>query len=271
MTSFKSILWEELKLKSKTIYSIFIIQLVAGLLVSFWTMTDHVFSPSFWQVDLFVTMTWSTVIGLISYFVISIYQNKNILLSKTWNLVPIETAKLLYTNFLSSIIGFFYFSFLQIVLLLILLLPINKISSTEWMIHLPFVGPYLASSSSWSNLTIDDYFKIIILVLIAVLFIYILFAFISISSHVLSSFVRIKYQKFAKFLTDFVLIIVSYYMFVQFFRGIGDILRINFIMKNNLTNSGIETTIFSILILDIVFLLLTTWEVNNLFETKAQN
>ena len=271
MTKFNALLWEELRAKFKTIHSIFIIQLVAGFLISLWTMTDHVFNDSFWQVDLFLTMSWSSVLGVIAYLILSIRQNNLMLRSKTWNLIPISSAKLFLTNLCSALIGWVYFFFLQVILLWVLTIPLIHLTSSTWMINLPLIGPYLISSSAWINLNTIDYIKILLLVLLTVLFVYSLFALIFITVRTLSNFAASKYQKASKFLSTIVLILIAYYSFMQFLIGISDILRTNFIMQNNLAHSGIDIALLTLMIFNLVFIAIASWELHKFFEVQEDN
>lgn len=271
VTKFNTLLWQELKIRIKTIHSIFIIQIIAGILISIWTMSDHVFDNTFWQVDLFVTITWSAAIGLIIYLIISIWQSNKMLQSKTWNLIPMSSSKLYLTHLSSALIGCLYFVILQTLLLLIFMVPLIHHSSDTWMIHLPFIGPYLLSSTSWFDLNFIDYFKILLLVVLILVFIYSISALILITRRTISNFVRPKVKKLTQWVTTIALILIAYYSFNHFLMGLSDILRINFIMRNNLAHSGIGIALLTLIIFNLIFIGIGTWELKNYFEIPDNN
>ena len=116
-----------------------------------------------------------------------------------------------------------------------------------------------------------DYFKILLLVVLILVFIYSISALILITRRTISNFVRPKVKKLTQWVTTIALILIAYYSFNHFLMGLSDILRINFIMRNNLAHSGIGIALLTLIIFNLIFIGIGTWELKNYFEIPDNN
>lgn len=202
MINFLAITKQMFKQKSKFIYLILLVQLIAviaSLVFNIQTIAQGEFQEILYNNTIFTTVLFDVI-----FLGIMCWQNEKINLSQTWRQIPISSTKFYLANIMSTLICCVYIFIIQIIANIIVTAP--KVTR----VFNDLIGYADYTANFWNRGLIFGLFLVLIVITISMFV-----SFTNFSTRVIVDFLPIKNTTWVKMLVMGILVIIGVYVGMQ--------------------------------------------------------
>lgn len=214
MTSFGKVFKAMFKQKTRLVWTLIVLNLVASLISvisrhktlvdgSIAEMPKGVSPAVAWLLSYGVVFLCVSVIIDFIYFCITVEYNERINNATTWRLVPISAGKLLGTNYLTSLIDCIMITAIQFVIGLLCFIPVF---TDQKVVHAMVYGSF-----PWSKFFNQTAWFAVTVILSAVLF-YALITLLNLGGRAIADFLPVRSGRAIVFVIRLVLFIAMFYV-----------------------------------------------------------